>query len=64
MPWNFGGIGHRHDLLGELRPGQRDALVRAERERVLLLARDAVLLGQDLGRLAHVQTADGVRQAL
>src|SRR5206468_4134339 len=51
---------HGHDLLGELLAGHRDALVGAQRERDLLLARDAVLLGQDFGRLSHVQAADRV----
>ncbi len=44
------------------RARDRRALVRAQREGVLLLPRDAVLLGEHFGRLAHVQPAHGVGQ--
>ena len=46
---------HRLDLLGEEARGLRlrGALLRAERKRVLVLARDLVILGDVLGRLRH-----------
>ena len=56
----------RHDLVleaaGFLRGG--GLLLRGQRERVLLLARDAVLLGHVLGRDAHVVLVVHVPQAV
>ena len=54
----------RHDLVLELagRDGGGSALLRAHRDLVLRLAGDLVLLGQVLGRDAHVGLAEGVAE--
>ena len=50
---------HRHDLVREAAAldGGDGALLAAQRERVLLLARDVVLLGEVLGREPHGEVA-------
>lgn len=51
------------DFRGEPRLGGEGALVRGQREGVLLLAGDRAFTGEQLGGLAHVQAADRIGEA-